>query len=99
MVQGGWVGCKRVAGHFRTVPGEPARCLLAVVKSVTGRQVAGRAGDRPPRGGRTTAQPWMNCIWVPASSIRSPLARGAVSLISGTPLMLGRLAPSTWAST
>ena len=40
-----------------------------------------------------------NCIWVPASSIRSPLRNGAVSPTRATPLTLGLEAPSTWAMT
>ena len=44
-------------------------------------------------------QPWMNCICVPASSIRSPLRSAIDSPVSGMPLTLGRWLPSTWANT
>ncbi len=42
-------------------------------------------------------QRWTNCICVPASSITSPLRSGTESPTSGTPLTLGRVAPSTCA--
>lgn len=48
-----------------------------------------------PAGGGGGRQWWMNCIWVPASSITSPLRKGTESPASGTPLTLGRAAPST----
>lgn len=55
-------------------------------------------GTKPPESGPALApQWWMNCIAVPASSMTSPLRSGTESPISGTPLTLGRLLPSTCA--
>ena len=108
MVQGAVTGGKPMAGNFRTLPGPPLPPAAGAVNSVTARSGQARrseadpaAAQRPPahNAAAPAAQPWMNCICVPASSIKSPLASGAVSVTSGTPLMLGRLAPSTWAST
>jgi len=42
---------------------------------------------------------WMNCIWVPASSIRSPWRRLTASEPIGVPLTVGGVAPSTSATT
>jgi hypothetical protein len=60
--------------------------------------------EQSPAGGdpaqrRNAPYIWMNCICVPASSIRSPFFSGAMSVASGMPLMLGRDRPSTWAMT
>jgi hypothetical protein len=77
--------CKGPMSHFAAnAPPHDNRRHLDV-KSITPAKKAGQA--------------WMNCICVPASSITSPFFRCKVSPTSGLPLMVGRLAPSTWANT
>ena len=80
---------RRKAGdsHFDTAAGAPVDRQGAGVNSVTPQVEPGTGPD--------AAQWWMNCIWVPASSITSPLRSGTESPASGTPLTLGRAAPST----
>lgn len=73
------------AGRLGSLPEEP------VTKHTRFRHGGASARQRRAEG----LQPWMNCIWVPASSMTSPLRSGTASPETALPFTVGRVAPST----
>ena len=84
-------------GTARKPSGAHSRALSGAGPGPAVTPVTPAAATPPQPRPRRRPHREMNCICVPASSITSPLRSGTDSPTSGTPLTLGRDAPSTCA--